>query len=162
MRLSQRETPLIPVLGNIWLHTKRGAKRKVRQMACSEKFEEKLSPGLCFITCRNFFFQYTKLMTLSQGRVVRRERTPLILWNSRLRCTNTVLPCCWSHLTKLLYISEGLWYCTHIHGRGPSQIFFTVCLFCCSVSYSTICSVCAIDFTQIICVLYCLFYIYFS
>lgn len=30
MRLSRRETPVIPVLGNIWLHTQRIAKRRVR------------------------------------------------------------------------------------------------------------------------------------
>lgn len=68
---------------------------------------------------QSIFFQSTELMTQSQRRVVRRERTLLNLWNSRLRIPNTLLPCCWSHLTKLLYTSEGLWYCTHIHGLGP-------------------------------------------
>lgn len=89
----------------------------VREVAHSEKLEEKLSPGLCLISCLNLFLQWLELMTLSLRRVVRRERTPLKLWNSSLRCTDTLLPCCWTHLTKLLYISEGPWYSAHIHGH---------------------------------------------
>lgn len=75
----------------------------------------KLLPGLFFITCLLLFFQNVELMTPPQIRVMRRERTPLSLLNSSLRCRNAVLPCCWTHLTTLLYIFEGPWYHTHMH-----------------------------------------------
>lgn len=68
-------------------------------------------------------------MTLHQSRAARRKKEP----NSRLSsltCANTALAC----LIKLLYISEGLWYCQiqqRINALKQEGIFVSVCVeFC--------------------------------
>lgn len=85
-------------------HKDRSKKEGEENATLYEKNKEK--PDLCFVTCLDLFFQRSELMT--QRRVVRRERSPLKLWN-RLRHTDALLPCCWTHLTKLLYISVEPW-----------------------------------------------------
>lgn len=111
-RNSQRQqsskSELVSERGSSQISHKDGSKKEGEENDTLKKLQEKLSPGLLH-DLSQLFFQHAKVVSLSQRRVLRRERPPLKLWMSRLKCTDAQLPCCWTRSTNLPYISEGPW-----------------------------------------------------
>lgn len=69
------------------------------------------------------FFNQLKMMTLSQRKVVRREKTPLKVWNRIWRHREATLPLCRIHSTKLLCFFEEPWYCKITYDICKIQVF---------------------------------------